>query len=166
MWYLIAAALVVGLDQLSKTWILGHFELYEVREIIPDFFNLAYVTNTGAAFSFLSDVDSPLRHWFFLGVGGLAVLGMTYYNYSARRDGAGVLFSLALGGIAGGALGNIIDRLRYGAVTDFLDFYCGAYHWPTFNVADSFICVGAAVIVVCSFFQSHSTAEPLNEEEK
>ncbi len=150
MWFYLATLTVVVLDQLSKLWIVEHFALYETREIIPDLFNLVYVTNTGAAFSFLADVDSPWRHRFFLIVSAVAVIALWLYNRSCRRRGGGRLLSLALGAIAGGALGNVIDRIRFGAVTDFLDFYYRSFHWPAFNLADSFICVGAVVLVMCS----------------
>ena len=154
MWYYLSVILALVLDQLSKAWILDHIKEFEMREIIPGLFNLVYVTNTGAAFSFLADVDAPWRHWFFLSISLVAVVAITFYNRSLRHNGGGVFTSLALGFVAGGALGNVIDRLRYGAVTDFLDFYHGSYHWPAFNLADSFICVGAVLLVVLSFFNS------------
>jgi signal peptidase II len=149
--YYLPLVLVVILDQLTKFWILRSFELYESREIIPGFFNLVYVTNTGAAFSMLAGVDSPWRHYFFLGVGVVACAGLTvaYYRFRAAHR----LYPLALGLIAGGALGNLIDRLRYGAVIDFLDFHLGGYHWPAFNVADSAICVGAVLFLIVNIIE-------------
>lgn len=151
MSYYLPLVLVVILDQLTKIWILRSFELYESREIIPGFFNLVYVTNTGAAFSMLAGVDSPWRHYFFLGVGVVACAGLTVAYYRIRA--AHRLYPLALGLIAGGALGNLIDRLRYGAVIDFLDFHLGGYHWPAFNVADSAICVGAVLFLIVNIIE-------------
>ena len=159
MWYFGTIIVTVILDQLSKAWILDNFQKYEVREIIPHFFNLVYVTNTGAAFSFLADVDSPWRHWFFLGIGGVAVVALTFYNRYLKAQGEKFYASIALGCIAGGAIGNVIDRIRFGAVTDFLDFYYKSYHYPSFNLADSFICVGAGLLIVLSFFHSESKKE-------
>jgi signal peptidase II len=149
--YYLPLVLAVILDQLTKFWILRSFELYESREIIPGFFNLVYVTNTGAAFSMLAGVDSPWRHYFFLGVGVVACAGLTFAHYRFRA--AHRLYPLALGLIAGGALGNLIDRLRYGAVIDFLDFHLGGYHWPAFNVADSAICVGAVLFLIVNIIE-------------
>lgn len=146
--YFIIAGLAIILDQISKLWILKKFHLYEARPIIPDFFNLVYVTNKGAAFSMLANVESPFRHYFFLGIGVIACVGLTYacYKYSHEHK----LYSVSLGLIAGGAIGNLIDRVRLGAVVDFLDFYFGSYHWPAFNVADSCICVGVGIFFILS----------------
>lgn len=154
IYYLVALAAIV-LDQLTKLWILRSFELYESREIIPGLFNLVYVTNTGAAFSMLADVDSPWRHYFFLVVGLLACAGLTFYYH--RFGGRRRIYAIALGLIAGGALGNLIDRLRFGAVVDFLDFHLAGHHWPAFNVADSAICVGAVLFLIVSFVEEKKT---------
>lgn len=151
MAYYIIVLLTIALDQLTKLWILRTFDLYEVKEIVPGVFNLVYVTNSGAAFSMLAGVDSPWRHYFFLGIGIAAGIGLTiaYYRYRSSHRGYGIALAL----IAGGALGNLIDRLRYGSVVDFLDFYLGTYHWPAFNVADSAICVGAALFLLVNILE-------------
>lgn len=149
MIYPLVVVLAVVLDQLTKLWIVRSFELYESREIIPGLFNLVYVTNTGAAFSFLADVDSPWRHYFFLGIGLVATIGLTIYYYRLRA--AHRAYAVALGLVVGGALGNLIDRLRLGSVVDFLDFHLAGHHWPAFNVADSAICVGAVLFLIISF---------------
>lgn len=139
---------VIVADQLSKLWILSNFRLYESREIIPGFFNLVYVTNTGAAFSMLADVDSPWRHYFFLVVGIVAIIGLTAGYFIMRREGR--WYTPAFACIAGGAAGNLIDRVRLGAVVDFFDVYIKDYHWPAFNVADSAICIGAGIFILLS----------------
>ncbi|KGO35631.1 peptidase A8 [Desulfobulbus sp. Tol-SR] len=153
--YSLVVLLAVVLDQVTKLWILRSFELYESREIIPGLFNLVYVTNPGAAFSFLADVDSPWRHSFFLGIGLFASIGLTLYYYKLRA--AHRAYAVALGLIVGGALGNLIDRLRFGSVVDFLDFHLAGHHWPAFNVADSAICVGAVLFLITSFIEEKKT---------
>ncbi len=149
MVYFLVVAVSILLDQATKYLVISNFSLFDVREIVPGFFNLVYVTNKGAAFSFLADVDSPYRHYFFLGIGILACIGLTWTNFSFSAKSK--LYSLSLGMIAGGAVGNLIDRVNHGAVIDFLDFYYGSYHWPAFNVADSCICVGVGLFLILNF---------------
>jgi signal peptidase II len=149
--YFIILVTVVSLDQLSKFWITATFALYDMREVIPGFFNLVYVTNKGAAFSMFASVESPLRHYFFVLVNTAAFIGLTYGAFRMRR--LFPLYRIAFGLIAGGAVGNLIDRLRSGAVIDFLDFYLGSYHWPAFNVADSAIFTGVFLLFVTNFIE-------------
>ena len=136
---------VVALDQSTKWLIQAEFLLHESREILPGFFSLTYLTNTGAAFGLLAGEKTLFRQAFFIGVAMLAlvVLILTYRHVSTQ----GRLFVHAIGLIAGGAVGNLIDRLRFGAVVDFLDFYVKGYHWPAFNVADSAISVGVGLFI-------------------
>ena len=152
MAYVFVIACVIAADQFSKLWIVDVFQLYESREIIPGLFNLVYVVNTGAAFSILADVNSPWRHYFFLGIGCIAVVGLTvaYVKLMAENKN----YYLPIGLIVGGAVGNMIDRVRFGSVVDFLDFYFGQYHWPAFNVADSAICVGAVLFIGMNYLES------------
>ena len=152
MIYLIVAAVTVIADQLTKAWVLNSFQLYESRAVIPDFFNLVYVTNTGAAFSILADVDSVWKHYFFLGIGGVAVTGLTIAWFRMRKES--ILYGVALALICGGAVGNLIDRIRFGSVVDFLDFHLAGHHWPAFNIADSAICVGAGLFLVVNILES------------
>ncbi len=151
MSYWVIIVLTVVFDQVSKLWIVNSFELFHSKIIIPGFFNLVYVTNSGAAFSILADVDSPWRHYFFVGVGVVALIVLSFFWYRLRKNSA--YFSVALALIAGGAAGNLIDRVRVGAVVDFIDIYVGSYHWPAFNVADSAICIGVTVYLVFSFIE-------------
>ncbi len=148
LYFLIFVVILVG-DQLSKLVIVAHLPLYDVREVIPGLFNLVHVTNKGAAFSLFASVESPVRHYFFVVVNSLAVLGLTGAAWKIGGD-LRRLYRISFALIAAGALGNLIDRLRHGAVTDFLDFYVGSYHWPAFNVADSSICVGVGVMVLAN----------------
>ena len=150
--YLFLIVIITLFDQLTKGWILSSFHLYESREVIPGLFNLVYVTNSGAAFSMLADVDSPWRHYFFLGVGIVALIGLTIAYFKMRDDNK--FYGTALALIAGGALGNLIDRVRFGSVVDFLDVYLGGYHWPAFNVADSAICVGAGLFIIVNILEA------------
>jgi signal peptidase II len=144
------SALVLGLDQLSKSLIQAHLPLYASKTIIPGFFDLVHVLNRGAAFGFLNRADIHWQTYFFIGVSALAiVLIFQLLRIVERRDK--VLF-VGLGLILGGAIGNLIDRIRLGQVIDFLDFYLGKAHWPAFNVADIAICIGGLCLLV-SFYQ-------------
>ena len=144
---------IIG-DQVTKSLVINALRLYESREIIPGFFNLVYVTNSGAAFSMLADIDSPWRHYFFLCIGAVALIGLTIAYLKLRKINN--FYSLPLALIAGGATGNLIDRVRYGAVIDFLDVYAGSYHWPAFNIADSAICVGVGLFLVINLLETRT----------
>jgi signal peptidase II len=143
----IAFALVV-LDQVTKSLILSHLELGERIEV-TGFFNLVLAMNRGAAFSFLAS-QSGWQVVFFSGIAIVAILVIGVLLYRAPDRGPYIL-GLAL--ILGGAAGNLVDRLRHGAVVDFLDFHFGGWHWPAFNVADSALTVGAALLILESFVQ-------------
>jgi signal peptidase II len=145
------AVVVVIVDQLTKLWIMTSFALHEQLTIIPGFFNLVYVTNTGAAFGFLAGSKNLLRQAFFVAVAILALVVIVFAYTHLKRQGK--IFVYALGLIAGGAVGNLIDRLRFGSVVDFLDFYIGSYHWPAFNAADSAITTGVGLFLLGTFLQ-------------
>jgi signal peptidase II len=142
---------VIGSDQLTKIWVMKAFQLYESREIIPGLFNLTYLTNKGAAFGFLAGVEGVWRHWFFLGVAAVALVVLIYAFVRLRR--AHGLYGPALALIAGGAVGNLIDRIRLGSVVDFLDFYIASHHWPAFNLADSAITVGVGLFILANILE-------------
>lgn len=146
--FLAIVGAVIALDQLTKLWVVRSFVLYESLEVIPGFFNLTYLTNKGAAFGFLAGQNGAWRHYLFLGLGVVALVMITFIWRRLRQ--AHVLYCIGLPMIAGGALGNLIDRVRLGAVVDFLDVYIGAHHWPAFNVADSAICVGVAFFLLAN----------------
>lgn len=145
------ALAVVIVDQLTKHWIMSAFTLHEQRNIIPGFFDLVYVTNTGAAFGFLAGSKTWLRQAFFIVVAIIALIVIICAYGHLKRQSR--IFIYALGLIAGGAIGNLIDRLRFGSVVDFLDFYLGTYHWPAFNAADSAITVGVALFLLGTLLQ-------------
>ena len=145
------AALVVVIDQLTKLWIMTNFALHEQQNIIPGFFDLVYVTNTGAAFGFLAGSKNMLRQVFFVGVALVALVVIVYAYVHLKKQGRIFVYSLGL--IGGGAIGNLIDRLRFGSVVDFLDFYLGNHHWPAFNAADSAITVGVGLFMLGTLLQ-------------
>jgi signal peptidase II len=145
-WFAIAAAIVVA-DQVAKWAVLGSFAPGE-RRVLTGFFNLVLVFNKGAAFSFLADApgwQTPLFVVFSLVA---AVIVSVLLFRSPERP----MFYAGLALILGGALGNVIDRLRFGQVVDFLDFHAMGWHWPAFNVADSAITVGAALLILEGLF--------------
>ena len=144
VWLWLGVALItLLLDQLTKIAVVGAFQLGEAWSI-TSFLNLVRVHNPGAAFSFLADAGGWQR-WFFTGLGVTAAGVMVYL---LRSHAGQTLFCLALSLLLGGALGNVIDRLLYSHVIDFLDFYYGTWHFPAFNVADSAITLGAALLIL------------------
>ncbi len=152
---LLVAGIVVLVDQISKEIILHFLPLYENLEIIPGFFSLTHIRNTGGAFGLLAGKATGLRTFFFLGVSAVAVAVLLYLH--AKMAGGKGWVETAFALVLGGAVGNLIDRLRFGEVIDFLDFYMGSAHWPAFNVADSAISVGVAILCVNVVFKKGSS---------
>lgn len=138
------AATVLLLDRLTKQMITDRFSLEDCQPVMDGFFNLTYVRNTGAAFGVLAMLDDTYRVPFFAATTLAAVGLLLYFIWRAKATDILLLVSLAL--IIGGALGNLFDRLMYGYVVDFIDWYHGSYHWPAFNVADSAISVGMVIL--------------------
>jgi len=145
LWGLGVSVLIALVDQLTKIMVVRNFEVGEVREIIPGFFNLILVYNPGVAFGLFADSEWVYRQIFLLGMALVAVGIVFYFFFVEYRSDPVARVSLAM--IFGGAVGNIVDRLRFGEVVDFLDFYLGSSHWPAFNVADSAICIGVVVLI-------------------
>lgn len=139
---LIPALVCIALDQLTKLAVVALLPLHASVTVVPGLFDLVHVYNRGAAFGFLNRSDTHWQFWLFLLATLLSVGLIVGLTRSSRYNRA--LF-LGLGLILGGAIGNLIDRLRLRAVIDFLDFYIGPWHWPAFNVADMAICLGAAL---------------------
>ena len=137
---------VVCADQASKIWIVQNFALYESVPVIGGLFNLTYLTNNGAAFSILAGQPALWRQVFFIAAAcaALVFIGIAQRSFGSQSR----MYSVALALIAGGAIGNLIDRIRLGYVVDFLDVYFRSYHWPAFNVADSAITVGVTVFII------------------
>lgn len=154
-WYALAG-LVIVLDQLSKWWVLQNLGFGETIYVAP-FWNWVLTYNPGAAFSFLADQPGWQR-WLFT----LLALGVSgWIAVMLRQQAQHRLLSLALTLVMGGALGNVIDRVRFGAVVDFIQWHVAGYYWPAFNVADSAITLGAVLLVV-----EQLTASGRNAEEK
>lgn len=140
--WLALSGVIMVIDQITKYLVLQNFTIHKVVEVTA-FFNLVLVYNPGAAFSFLSDAAGWQR-WFFIAI---AFAASVWIVYLLRRYPGQTLFCLALSLVLAGALGNVIDRILFGAVVDFLDFHAYGWHWPAFNVADSAITCGAALLI-------------------
>jgi signal peptidase II len=134
-------------DQVTKQLVVSSFHLGESLNILP-FFDLRYVQNPGAAFSFLADQDGWQR-WFFTAIAAIA--SVVFLVWLAKTPKNNVLLSLALAFMLSGAAGNLIDRVLFGYVIDFLDFHMAGKSWPAFNIADSAIFIGAALMIFDSF---------------
>jgi signal peptidase II len=147
--YLILALIslsTVALDQISKVQIMQTMRLHESIPVVSEFFSLTYIRNPGAAFGLLASSGQTFRLVFFglTSVFALGLLGMIFYRLR-QDDWVG---QLSIAGILGGAIGNLLDRVRFGEVIDFLDFYVNGYHWPAFNVADAAISVGVFFLIL------------------
>ncbi|GFO76462.1 signal peptidase II [Bathymodiolus platifrons methanotrophic gill symbiont] len=147
MKWLWLSILVLILDQLSKIWIDSNMSLYQSIPMFPGF-SITYAHNYGAAFSFLSDAGGWQR-WFFAVLAGSISIGIIVWIKRLKSEE--ILSAISLSLILGGAIGNLIDRVVYGYVIDFLDVYYQAWHWPVFNIADSAITVGVAFMFYESF---------------
>ncbi|MBP1739566.1 MAG: lipoprotein signal peptidase [Deltaproteobacteria bacterium] len=148
------ALAVIALDQMTKHWIATRFPLHETQPLISGFFNLVHVRNRGMAFGIM---NRPGADWGFIlllaaTLGAVALLLFWFYRLNPEEKRMPYPLSLVLGG----AIGNLLDRIRIGEVIDFLDFYLGPYHWPAFNVADSAITVGTIWLAASLLFHPGS----------
>lgn len=139
----VIAGIVIIVDQVVKMMILKTMPLYHSIPVIPGFFNITHIQNPGGAFGFLADQSSTLRVFVFLVISSFAVCLIFWFYRSTPETHPTLATGLAM--IFGGAIGNLIDRVRFGKVVDFLDFYIGTLHWPAFNVADSAITIGIVI---------------------
>ena len=149
--WLAVSAIVIAIDQITKAIVIERLEPYVPREVIPGFFNWTLAFNTGAAFSFLADQPGWQR-WFFSVLAVVITIVLTIWLKATRRNDWKTALPIAL--VVGGALGNLIDRVRAGTVTDFIQVYYSDWVFPSFNVADSAICVGATLLVLFGLFAS------------
>ena len=145
------AGSIVIFDQATKAVVLKQMPLYHSISVIPGFFNLTHIHNPGGAFGFMSRQSSHVRNLLFLFISSLAVCFIFYFYKNTPKTHPLLATGFAL--ILGGAVGNLIDRFRFGKVVDFLDFYLGTYHWPAFNVADSAISIGVCIFLVHLLFK-------------
>ncbi len=150
--WLTLSVLVLFLDQASKWLVVQSMQLYQSIPLMPGF-NLTYVHNTGAAFSLLSEAGGWQR-WFFAFIALAISVILTLWLMRLKQHET--LMAAALSLILGGAIGNLVDRLLYGYVIDFLDLYYQNWHWPAFNIADSAICVGVAFMLLESSIHKKS----------
>ena len=145
------AGLIVLSDQITKAFILHYLALNHPITIIPGFFDVTRIHNPGGAFGLMANLSASLRAILFLFISSLAV-GLIFYFYQ-KTPATHRLLATAFALIFGGAIGNLIDRIRFGTVVDFLDFYIGNLHWPAFNVADSAITIGICIFVYHLLFK-------------
>lgn len=142
-WLALSLGIVIA-DQATKAWAQAALSAYEAVAVTP-FFNLVLVHNTGAAFSFLAGAGGWQR-WFFVGLTLVIAAGVAVWLVRSADQSRATPLALAL--VLGGALGNLIDRLRFGYVIDFFDVHAAGWHWPAFNVADAAISCGAVLLVI------------------
>jgi signal peptidase II len=158
LFFFLSILVILVLDQWTKFLVLTHFDIPgDTFVLIRDFFSLTYVRNTGAAFGFLAAANPAFRVPFFLVLPIVAMVFLSFLYRDLPKDAR--WRSLALGLVSGGAIGNLIDRIRLGYVVDFLDFHCGAtWSFPAFNIADSAICVGVGILLIATFVNKEANA--------
>ncbi len=159
--YLIMAGGVFLVDQMTKTWAIRRLRFGGDYSVIPNFLNFSYAQNTGVAFSFLDNNGDTGRYGLTV-VAGVAAVLVLYYFWRVPRFHDRLLGALAL--LLAGICGNLVDRARLGFVIDWIDVQFGAWHYPTFNVADSAICVGAVLLMIDLFF-AKKTQKTTEEKE-
>jgi signal peptidase II len=142
---LLVAFLTAVADQVTKAWIVRNLALYEARAVLTDYFHIVHVRNRGIAFSLLADLSHPWVTPLLIGLTILAIGGVLGYLYVHPQGGPA---PIGLGLILGGAMGNLIDRARWGYVVDFIDLHWRHRHWPAFNVADAGITVGVLLLIL------------------
>jgi len=143
--FAVITIVVVVLDQITKQLVLATLPRYQAVAIIPGFFNLTHIRNPGGAFGFMAAGSQDVRNLIFIGASTVAIGLIVYFYRNTPKTYPYLASALAM--IFGGAVGNLIDRLRFGEVVDFLDVYLGTYHWPAFNVADSAITIGITIFI-------------------
>lgn len=153
IWFFLSLA-VIALDQLSKIWIINHMSYGEVMHV-AGVFDLVRLHNAGAAFSFMSDAGG-MQRWLFIAIALIASVAIIMLLYKHAKES---MFAFALSMILGGALGNLIDRIIYGYVVDFLHFHLNEHYFPAFNLADSAITCGAFLLILDSIMErKHGSA--------
>ena len=147
----LVAGLVVSTDQITKALILKYLALHKSIPVIAGIFDITHILNPGGAFGLMANMSVVVRTVVFLFISSLAV-GLILYFYIKTPSGYAFL-AVGFALIFGGAIGNLVDRVRFGMVVDFLDFYIGEYHWPAFNIADSAITVGLFIFLYHLLFK-------------
>ena len=150
------ALIIIALDQITKLIVVRTLHIHESVPVINGFFNLVHIRNRGMAFGLMSRSGSDLSLYFLIGATIGAVILLIFWFRKLKSEDRKIIIGLSL--ILGGAVGNLIDRLRLKEVIDFLDFYLAQYHWPAFNVADSAITIGTFWLVISILFRSPSNS--------
>jgi len=145
------ALLIIVLDQLSKLLVIRGLRVHESVPVIQGFFDLVHVRNRGMAFGFMNRAHADFGFWLLVSTSIIAIVLLLFWFFKLKDGDTCVTLGLSL--ILGGAVGNLIDRLRFREVVDFLDVFVGAYHWPAFNVADAAITTGTFLVVITLFFK-------------
>lgn len=157
LWLTVAVLIV---DQVTKYWVASTMNLGQSINILS-FFSITYAQNPGAAFSFLADQGGWQRIFFTV----ISIIAsIVFVVWLKRTPSSKIILSAALACMLSGALGNLIDRILFGYVIDFLDFYVGQNHWPTFNIADSIIFIGASLMIIDSFMNDKADHTPVQKE--
>jgi signal peptidase II len=154
--------IVLALDQFTKYVVEARIRLHDVIIVVPGFFNLTHIRNKGAAFGILSNLPEFWRGAFFITVTIVAVAAIITLIVKTHERLSVYAFSL----IAGGALGNVVDRIRYGEVVDFIQWYVKSYYWPSFNVADSAVTVGVVLLAIEMLFGTSAKSQELISKQK
>jgi signal peptidase II len=152
--FLTPALAVVALDQISKIVLAHYISKYTSIPVIEGFFNLVHVRNRGMAFGLMNRPGHDFQFYFLIAATLVAIVLLLFWFRKMKDEGPNITIGISL--ILGGAVGNLIDRIRLGEVIDFLDFYLGSYHWPAFNVADAAITIGIIWLAVNTLFRKTS----------
>ena len=158
--YLVAAGAVFMIDQTTKAWAVRRLRFGDAKEVIPNFLNFAYAQNTGVAFSMFDDHGDTGR-WGLSIVAIVAATLVLYFFWKTPRSDDRILGSLCL--LLAGIVGNVVDRLRLGFVVDFIDVQFGSWHYPTFNVADMAICIGAGLLILDMFLSKKKIEDDIHK---
>lgn len=161
--YLLASGAVFMIDQTTKAWAVRRLRFGDIKEVIPGFLNFAYAQNTGVAFSMLDDHGNTGR-WGLSVVAFIAAVLVLYFFWKTPRSDDRILGALAL--LLAGIVGNVVDRARLGFVVDFIDVQFGNWHYPTFNVADTAIVIGAGILIIDMFLSRKKPAEETANNEQ
>jgi signal peptidase II len=152
--FFVANALII-LDQYSKVMVVNHIHLYDSIVVIDNFFSLTHIRNPGVAFGLFADLNLEYKALLFIAISSVAIVAILVIFHQTPVEKSKAHYSLIL--IFSGAVGNLIDRIYYKEVIDFLDFFVGNYHWPAFNVADACITIGVGMMILDLFTQHKNT---------
>ena len=153
----VVSSSVVVLDQITKALVRREVPLHDAISVVPGFFAITHASNPGGAFSLFAGTDDWIRLPFFFTAAAIAIGALIYFIREISERQRWLLFAVA--GVLGGALGNLIDRVAFGQVTDFLLVYWRSFYWPAFNVADSFISIGVTILIAHSIFSRDQGTE-------